>query len=648
MRNILLMFLFAFLQINLFAQRVSKINNYKSFCNSPKNLYSTNSYYNNLEDNYDIKYFKTDISVGVDSNYIKGNVEIMSIANTNIDTLVFELSDTMHVDSVLINNSIRLFTHQDFNIKIFINPSISQGSFFTAKIYFKGSPDPNHINRSVETTVDEVYNWRSTWTLSESYHMNDWLPCKQDLKDKIDSSDFFITVDTNLMAGSNGILNNITDLGNGKHRFEWKSRHPIDYYLISFAVSDYMDYSIYAHPQGYSDSILIQNYIYDTLACLNDYKTDLDRVPTFIENYSNLFGLYPFADEKYGHCLVKLGGGMEHQTMTTIGFFDFRVVAHELAHQWFGDNVTCATWQDIWINEGFASYGEYLSYEFCGSQIDAKDWLIDAHNHALNATSGSIYIPFSDIDNEGRIFNYDLTYRKGASIIHMIRYIINNDSIFFAGLKNFQLMFGDSVATGDDFKNTMSSVSGIDFTDFFNQWYYGEGYPIYNLVWKNYNDTLFIKKTQTTTSTVTPLFTIPLDFKITFTTGGDTLIRLNQTQNIDNYKIYLTKKVDNISIDPYNWLIKSVSSISNINNYKDLDSQINIFPNPSKNYLKIETNNYNIKSINIYNIYGKVVDFKINYSGLTKVINIKNLSKGIYFIDIQTDSGNFVKRFIKE
>ena len=634
------------ISLNASSQYVKTYNN-KLGCNNIKNTYATNSSYNNLENNYDMKYFKTDISAGIDSNYIEGNVVIKSLAKVNIDTLVFEFSDTMTVDSIKVNNILQSYNHNNFNIFIYLNSTISSGNYFTTKVYFKGSSDPNHLNRGVETTTDSQFNFKSTWTLSESYHMNDWLPCKQDLTDKIDSSDFFITVDTNLMAGSNGILSNITDLGNGKHRFEWKSRHPIDYYLISFAVSDYMDYSIYAHPQGYSDSILVQNFIYDTSTCLTNYKQYLDNIPQFIENYSNLFGLYPFADEKYGHCLVELGGGMEHQTMTTIGFFDSRVVAHELAHQWFGDNVTCATWQDIWLNEGFASYSEYLSYQCCGTSYDCTSWLTDAHNRALNAPSGSIYVPFADIEDEGRVFDYNLSYRKGASIIHMIRYEINNDTLFFASLKNFQTQYADSTATGEDFKNSISAFTGIDFTNFFNQWYYGEGYPIYNINWKNYNDTLFIQNIQTTSSSATTLFTIPVEYKINFTTGNDTIIRLNQTQNTENYEIYLNKKVSSIEVDPDNWLLKIVNSISNIN---DVDAQVidsKLYPNPSVKDITIESSNYLISNIKIVDIYGKVVMNK-NCNNYNLNINLTSLKKGLYFVYIKTKTDIETKKLIIE
>ncbi len=100
-------------------------------------------------------------------------------------------------------------------------------------------------------------------------------------------------------------------------------------------------------------------------------KAAIDKTGDLILLYSDLFGDYPFANEKYGHCVAPFGGGMEHQTMTTLVNFSFLLVAHELAHQWFGDFVTCSTWQDIWINEGFASYAEYLANQYLKSQEDS-------------------------------------------------------------------------------------------------------------------------------------------------------------------------------------------------------------------------------------------------------------------------------------
>ena len=610
-------------------------SHHKSF--STKELPSTNP----LLQSYDIKYMKPNLLVSIDTSYISGSVEINSLALENINNFILEFNDsTMIVDSVLVNDTLRIFTHD--NSEINANVQIQSGNLFNSIVYFHGTPYSDRNTRGVINNLDDTYFLKTTWTLSESYHLADWLPCKQDLKDKIDSAEFFITIDTSLMAGSNGLLKNITNLPNGKHRFEWETHYPMDYYLISFAVADYIEYNIYAHPQGLSDSILIQNYIYDTLDCLNDYKTEIDRTVEFIEVFSKKFGMYPFKDEKYGHCMVEVGGGMEHQTMTTLGYFSVGLVAHELGHSWFGNNVTCATWQDIWINEGFATYTEYLAREFTGLTQDAEDWLIYAHDRATQYDEGSIYVPFAELDNESRIFDSRLSYKKGGSIIHMMRYIIDNDSIFFQTLKDFQNTYKDSVATGDDFLNTINTTSGIDFTTFFDQWFYGEGYPIYSIYWSHNNDTLKIEKIQTTSAAITPLYTTPVEFKIS-TSNSDTIIRFNQNQNTENYTIYFPENITNIEFDPNNWLIKKIDTILNIQNFT-IDNKIEIYPNPTSTYLKVESKKLKVEKIVITDVYGRVVT---NLTGLSN-IDVSNLKSGIYFISIETDKNIFVKKFVKK
>ncbi|MCH2231983.1 MAG: hypothetical protein MK105_16730 [Crocinitomicaceae bacterium] len=189
-----------------------------------------------------------------------------------------------------------------------------------------------------------------TWSLSEPFSAYEWWPCKQSLTDKADSVGIKITVPSTCKAGSNGVLENVVDLGNSLTRYEWKHRHPIDYYLVSVAVAQYVEYNVYANPTGAASPILIQNYIYDNPATLNNFQNDIDETVDFMELFAELYGPYPFEDEKYGHCMAPLSGGMEHQTMTTQGWFAKSLTAHELGHQWWGNNVTCASWADIWVN----------------------------------------------------------------------------------------------------------------------------------------------------------------------------------------------------------------------------------------------------------------------------------------------------------
>ncbi len=175
--------------------------------------------------------------------------------------------------------------------------------------------------------------------------------------------------------------------------------------------------------------------------------------------------------------MAPMGGGMEHQTMTTLHDFSFYLVAHELAHQWFGDFITCGNWQDIWINEGFASYLEYVAAQELLGQAAADEWMANAMSIALRETSGSVYVPEERVDDTYRLFDYGLTYKKGATLLHMIRFILDDDALFFSTLKVYLEAYGNGLATGADFQEILESESGMDFSCFFDQWYYGEGFP---------------------------------------------------------------------------------------------------------------------------------------------------------------------------
>ena len=253
-------------------------------------------------------------------------------------------------------------------------------------------------------------------------------------------------------AGSNGVLVEVLDLGNVFKKFSWEHRYPIDYYLISVSVAEYIEYTVYANPIGTTNPIPIQNFIYNNPATLPKFKKDIDETVEFIEYFSDIFGLYPFHQEKYGHCMAPLSGGMEHQTMTTQGFFYNTLTAHELAHQWWGNHVTCKSWSDIWVNEGFASYAEYLMLEELYPGDELVD-MLDRHNTIMSQLGGSIWVEDS-LDGD-RIFSSRLTYDKGAAFVHTLRYLINNDELFFTSLKNFQSSFTFSTALGVDVQEVM-------------------------------------------------------------------------------------------------------------------------------------------------------------------------------------------------
>jgi aminopeptidase N len=605
----------------------------------------------NLND-YDVKFYWLDIEVTSASTYVAGNGSITAEVTASVlDTFAFELIPEMTIDSFFFNDVKYTGFTRDGNNVLYAVDAVQQGESITAKVYYHGSPPSGGFFAGVTHEHSDNWNKDVTWTLSESFAAKDWFPVKQDLEDKADSAWVFLTCSSDNIAGSEGVLTNTVDLGNGKTRYEWKTHHAIDYYLLSFAVADYLDYSIYAHPADLNgDSVLIQNFIYNDPGYLNNYQSDIDESVPILELYSDLYILYPFHDEKYGHCLTQLRGGMEHQTMTTIGGFSFHLVAHEMGHMWFGDNVTCATWQDIWVNEGFATYSDYLANENLKGWSEAQQFIKSAQNSAMSQPGGTIYIPEDEIHpgNEWRIFNGRLSYDKGAAIIHTLRHEIQDDDLFFDCLGQYQTQYGDSTATGEDFKNVVEDVTGKDWDYYFDQWYYGEGYPIYDLEWF-YDENLkefHLASTQTTSAT-TPLFKMLLDVKLTFDDGTDSVVRFEQTQNFNFFISAQEKKVYSIEIDPDNWTMEKINSL--ILDLPEIDENPAFFtmgPNPAVDYLNLYFKDNSERIITVSDLSGRILLQK-NSTNQQVSFDVSNLSKGTYLVQVMSDNNKLIKKLIK-
>ncbi len=625
---------------------LSQIQNpepYKAAFDS-RNKSDINLYYNPLLNNYDLHFVYLDLEVTDESTYVKGSASLHAKTTKTLDTLLFNLSNSLTVDSVIINDVKVSTDHSNSFLRYIFDPALPQDSEIIAKVYYHGTPSGGGVTSRTNST----WNKRVTWTLSESFHAYEWWPCKQVLSDKIDSTYIFLTCNDDLKAGSNGLLSSEVSLPNNKKRFEWKTNYPINYYLISYSVSEYEDYSIYAYPEG-SSPVLIQNYVYNSTGCLDYYKNDIDKTVGLIELYSDKFGLYPFRDEKYGHCLAELGGGMEHQTMSTMINFNFGLVAHELGHMWFGDYVTCASWQDIWINEGFASYTEYVARENLISLSDANSWLNNAHHYALGEPNGSVYIPFEDAAYEGRIFNYALSYKKGAALVHMIRNEINDDEIFFSALKNYLSEYANGVATGDDFKKSIATYTGINFDSFFNQWYYGKGFPRFTAGYTQRNDTLKLSVQQTTSSSETPLFQMHVDYKISYS-DGDTTIRVYQSKNNEFYSIPFSKKITGIEMDPNNYILKQAGTVDSVSLPGNNSSLFKVFPNPASDLVKLSFNinlHNKRKLILIYSINGMLIK-QLNAHEDFISVDVSDLSNGLYFIKVISVGKSYSYKLIKQ
>lgn len=511
---------------------------------------------------YDVKYLRINLAVEAGSKAIAGSALTSAKAVATLDTFIIELKNNLVVDSVIINGSRRTFNHSADHVFVPLNPSVAIGGTVSAEIFYRGTTGPGIFAGTV-TSNGLVY----TATVSESYQAREWFPAKQILADKIDSTDLFFTTTSSNKVGSNGLLVSTQPAGAGKSKYHWRTRYPMAYYLPSFSVGNYLEYNNYAKPAAiFPDSILIQNFIVNNQTYFASVKTNLDKTPAFLEKMSELFGTYPFRKEKYGHAHAAIGGGMEHQTMSTMAGFSASLIAHELGHQWFGDNVTCATWNHIWLNEGFATYSDYLMTESLtplmtttpAAQMQAY------HNSIMSSPGGSVYVPDGSLYDEGRIFSLRLSYNKGAAIIHTLRFELQNDNVFFQALKNFQQQYKDSVATTDDFKKVVENASGKNLNDFFNQWCYGEGFPTVHVTFlKEGNNTLTLRISQTVSMpSVTPFFRGLFEVRVN-SASGDTTFKVNLTGNNQEFRFNYSRTPSGVVVDPNNWIINATGNIVN-------------------------------------------------------------------------------------
>lgn len=600
---------------------------------------------------YDVTFYALDLNMSNLNTTISGVVEIHGIAVQATDSVLLEFFNSFTINSIKVNGTNVSYNRILHTLNIPVN--LNLGESFIISVDYYGTPPTASSNplggSGMSNATSSSWGNQITWSLSEPFSAFEWFPCKQDLKDKADSSRFTITVPNNLMAGSNGVLDSVTTTP-GYKTFHWMHHHPIDYYLISVAVGSYQEYTIYANPTGSSQPVMIQNFIYDNPSFLSYYQNDIDETVDFIELFADLYGPYPYQDEKYGHCIAPLGGGMEHQTMTTQGFFSPTLTAHELAHQWWGDHVTCGSWADIWINEGFASYSEYLMYENLYGDYYSVSKMNDVHNYVMSDPNGSVWV--LDSMNASSIFSGRLVYNKGSAIIHTLRYIINDDNLFFNTLRNFQQVFADSTATGLEFKSFVELETGLDLTDFFNQWYFGEGYPTYSIEY-NQNGTDIGVLVSHSTSSSTSTFTNPIDIRLVRSGGlGDTIVRVNIINNgtyttITNIENFVS--ID--TIDPSNFVVNTIGSIASnpnlsITNNETLDNYI-IYPNPTSDNFKILLNGQDKCFVRILDAKGRLIKEVVAMNN--ENINISELKEGNYLIEITDDKKqSIVRKVIKK
>lgn len=589
--------------------------------------------------NYDLKYHRLEWLVDPNIAFIEGKVTSYFTANDDINGVVFDLSKNITVSKVIQRGIELTFAQNSFDeLLIDFSEIQKKGSLDSLTIMYSGNPVSSGFG-SFEVNKHGA-GIPVLWTLSEPYGAKGWWPCKQDLNDKIDSIDVFITHPNQYRAASNGLLQTekIVDNNTISH---WKHTYPIPAYLIAIAVTNYTVYKDYVANGNFD----VVNYVYPEHE--NIAKAATAITPQIMDLYGTLFEPYPYAKEKYGHAEFGWGGGMEHTTMTFMGGWNRSLIAHELAHQWFGNKITCGSWQDIWLNEGFATYLDGLVIENFDGENTFKSWKSTMVNSITSQKNGATYV--TDTTSVNRIFDSRLTYRKGAMILNMLRYKLGDD-LFFLGIKNYlkdkNLAF--AYAKTNDLKQHFEAVSGKDLTEFFNDWVYNEGYPSYEVSWHQNSSTKVARftVTQTQSDPSVSFFENPLPVKLNGPDGESEIVRLEVTEDGQTFNTPIPFKIESIEIDPDVQLITRSNSITLGIDLIDLDNEISVYPNPVVNILNIKNNSDTvINRISIYNVIG---DNVLTFENPSSKIPLSNLNFGVHLIKIDTDKGAIYKTILKK
>jgi aminopeptidase N len=536
------------------------------------------------------------------------------------------------------------FTHSGNKVDITLDRTYIQNELISLIIYYQGLP----VQTGFQSFKFGTHAGQPIISsLSEPYGAPDWWPCKDTPADKADSADIWLTVSTDLIPVSNGELQDTVNNGDGTHTYHWKSHYSIAQYLISVAITNYLQYDTYYH-YGQNDSMVINHFVYPE--SFNSVKGYLDETDDMIEVFSDRYGMYPFIQEKYGHAEFNWSGAMEHQTVSSMGFWGTGVVSHELAHQWYGDMITCKDWHHIWLNEGFATYSEAVYVEAKNGKSAYDSHIIGEMNLAKNA-EGSIYV--EDISNVNVIFDWYRTYKKSGCVLHMLRGVVG-DSTFFDIMRAYSddpdLKYG--VAVTEDFKEIAESVYGQSLNYFFQEWIYGENYPDYTVSWsKNlvsgsiYQIDLNVNQTVNTNPAY---FTMPIKVKVN-TSIGDTIVTVFNDAQSQNFQFNVNGNPQSINFDYGNWILKDLSAITRVDD-QFVPNEFSLkqnYPNPFNPSTKIK---YTLASkafvmLKVFNILGKEIVTLVNTeqdAGSYSVdFDASNLKSGVYFYRIE--AVNFIE-----
>jgi len=531
---------------------------------------------------YDVEHCALDLTVLPDSAKIDGVVTITLKALTGLDTVVLDAGPTVQIHSAESKSGPASFEALGSEqVAVHLAAALAADERDTLSIQYTARPqdvgDMEFFATHGPTEAPAVAS------ISEPTNAHNWWPCKDALVDKA-TGEMSITAPSGLVAGSNGLRISRIDNGDGTMTTRWRTAYPMVTYNVSFTLSNYVEWTDPYHSEQTGFDFPIQNFAFpeDSAAA----RIDLSVAPVAMADFEDLFGPYPFATdslgiEKYGHAEVTWSSAQENQTLTSYGgyFIDGQhtfdhLVAHELSHQWFGNSISPADWNDIWLNEGFASYCEALFLERQGGIDRYYRYMRLFRRVPATLERGTVY-------NPDFLFDQAMVYSKGAWVLHMLRGVLRaeygaaeGDQRFFALLKAYAThdAFTYGSVTTSEFVTFAEETLGRDLDWYFGPWLYGTEHPALHWSWSTAGATsgqIALHLIQTQSGPEYPhgapfpekpdVFAMPWEVRLYSATGDSAVVYVTQDRRAQDFIVTAGFPVDHIAIDPNAWVLRELT-----------------------------------------------------------------------------------------
>ena len=621
---------------------------------------------------------------GVMSRRYTGRTTIRArIDSANISTMTLDLRE-LQIDSVKLDESgaLTTFIQNTGSVDVSLGMPRRQGDTVEVTVYYTNVSlsNPGDYNGFIAVpagpigTRDTVYE-NIAYTMSQPTGARAWMPCNDRPYDKALST-ITVVVPRGYSVSSNGMLSRY-DQFSDREEYTWKDDVPITTYLMVVCASKWAKYDgrPYTRVHDSTKQIPVPVYLWphDAEVFSDNLTWMQDITVTMLETYSKLYGEYPFNSYAQTLLMPYFMGAMEHQTNTTHHRRALTdrwegVIAHELMHQWTGDKVTCATWNDIWLNEGGATYGEFLWIEHLAGKAEArKDFGIRRDRSYFGSDEGEkqpavYFVPFNNLFNNGT------TYVKGGWVYAMLRELVG-DSTYFAVMNEYFRRLAYQSAETEDFValwEEMVPQPKVSFRQFFDQWIYSPGHPYYSATVQSFTRVgdeadvvINFKQRPGPTASAPPIFVmpVPLRFHDTFSNATYDYVLLNDslehTVSIRVPFIPKTMVIDEdqtvLCIKPSTDIVVSVNTQTPDNTSQPLV----LFPQPVERGSTIQAQ-YNVYTpssvrIDVYDERGsmieRVVEGRMDAGTYSTAIPTTSYSPGVYMVRYSVGEKIFFSTF---